>query len=58
MAGKPIVYWTDRELSIEKAFGKEFSIEDVASAKQSDDLRCFARVEYDMEKFLSEKNIP
>ena len=58
MAGKPIVYWTDRKLSIEKVFEKEFSIQDVASAKQSIHLRCFAHVEYDMEKFLLEKNIP
>ena len=58
MTGKPIVYWTGQALSIEKVFEKEFSIQDVASAKQSDDLRCFAHVQYDMEKFLLEKNIP
>ena len=53
VAGKPIVYGTDGEQAIEKAFEKEFPIEDVASAKQSVHLRCFAHVETDMEKFLS-----
>ena len=33
VAGKPIVYGTDGELAIEKAFEKEFTIEDVAPAK-------------------------
>ena len=56
MAGKSIVYWTDGELVIEKVLEKEFPIEDVASAKQSVQLRCFAHVESDMEKkSLSEK---
>ena len=35
VAGKPIVYGTDGELAIEKAFEKEFPIEDVASAKKN-----------------------
>ena len=55
VAGKPIVYWTDRELSIEKVFEKEFPIEYVASAKQSVHLCCFAHIESNMEKFLPEK---
>ena len=55
VAGKPIVYGTDGELASEKAFEKEFPIEDVASAKKIVHLRCFAHVENDMEKFLSEK---
>ena len=52
VAGKPILYWTDGELAIEKVFEKKFPIEDLASAKQSVHLRCFAHVESDMEKFL------
>ena len=52
VAGKPIVYGTDGELAIEKAFEKEFPIEDAASAKQSVHLPCFAHVETDMEKFF------
>ena len=55
VAGKPIAYGTEGELAIEKAFEKEFPIEDVASAKQSVHLHCFAHVETDMEKCLSEK---
>ena len=55
VTGEPIVYGTDGELAIGKAFEKEFPIEDVASAKQSVHLRCFAHVKTDMEKFLSEK---
>ena len=51
VAGKSIVYWTDGELAIKKVFEKQFPIEDVASAKQSIHLRCFANVESDMEKF-------
>ena len=50
VAGKPIVYGTDGELVIEKAFEKEFLIEDVVSTKQSVHLRCFAHVKTDMEK--------
>ena len=45
----------DRELAIKKVFDKEFPIEDVASAKQSVHLRCFAQFESDTEWFLSEK---
>ena len=52
VAGKPIVYGTDGELAIEKAFEKEFPIEDAASAKQSVHLPCFVHVETDMEKFF------
>ena len=55
VTGEPIVYGTDGELAIGKAFEKEFPIEDVASAKQSVHLRCFAHFKTDMEKFLSEK---
>ena len=54
VAGKPMVCWTDGELTIKKVFEK-FPIEDVASVKQSVHLRCFTHVESDMEKFLSEK---
>ena len=55
VAGKPKVYSTEGELGIGKVFEKEFPIEDVASVKQSVHLHCFAHVESDMEKFLSEK---
>ena len=50
-----MVYYTDGELAIKKVFEKELPIEDVASVKQSVHLRCFTHVEFDMEKFLSEK---
>lgn len=43
--GKLIVYGTKGKLAIENAFKKEFLIEDVASAKQSVRLPCFAHFE-------------
>ena len=55
VAGKPIVYGTDVELVIKKAFEKEFPIEDLASDKQNIHLRCFAHVKIDVENFLLEK---